>query len=80
MSTPSIFKEAILAWFYQVNLQKSVKIQLFISLRKKGTELKIETEVEYKRDWIEVYDDYLTTTLSRDLPTAMIIECTDARI
>jgi hypothetical protein len=80
VNTPSIFKEARLAWFYQVNLQKSVKIQLFISLRKKGTELKIETEVEYNRDWIEVYDDYLTTTLSRDLPTAMTIECNDARI
>ena len=46
----------------------------------KGTELKIETEVEYNCDWIEVYDDYLTTTLSRDLPTAMTIECNDARI
>lgn len=46
----------------------------------KGTELKIETAVEYNRDWIEVYDDYLTTTLSRDLPTAMTIECNDARI
>ena len=46
----------------------------------KGTDLKIETEVEYNRDWIEVYDDYLTTTLSRDLPTSMIIECNDARV
>ena len=46
----------------------------------KGTELKIETGVEYNRDWIEVYDDYLTTTLSRDLPTAMTIECNNARI
>ena len=46
----------------------------------KGTEVKIETEVEYNRDWIEVYDDYLTTTLSRDLPTSMIIECNDARV
>ena len=46
----------------------------------KGIELKIKTEVEYNRDWIEVYDNYLTTTLSRDLPTAMIIECNDARI
>ena len=46
----------------------------------KGTEQKIETEVEYNRDWIEVYDDYLTTTLSRDLPIAMTIECNDARI
>ena len=46
----------------------------------KGTELKIETEVEHNRDWIEVYDDYLTTALSRDLPTAMTIECNDARI
>ena len=44
----------------------------------KGTELKIETEVQYNRDWIEVYDDYLTTTLSRDLPIAMTIECKDA--
>ena len=46
----------------------------------KGTESKIETEVEHNRDWIEVYDDYLTTALSRDLPTAMTIECNDARI
>ena len=46
----------------------------------KGTEIKIETEVEYNRDWIEVYDDYLTTTLSKDLPTAMIIECNDAKV
>ena len=46
----------------------------------KGTEVKIETEVEYNRDWIEVYDDYLTTTLSRDLPASMIIECNDARV
>ena len=46
----------------------------------KGTELKIETGVEYNRDWIEVYDDYLTTTLSSDLPTAMTIECNDARM
>ena len=46
----------------------------------KGTELKIETEVEHNREWIEVYDDYLTTALSRDLPTAMTIECNDARI
>ena len=40
----------------------------------KGTEVKIETEVEYNRDWIEVYDDYLTTTLSRDLPTSMSLD------
>ena len=46
----------------------------------KGTEVKIETEGEYNRDWIEVYDDYLTTTLSRDLPASMIIECNDARV
>ena len=46
----------------------------------KGTELKIKTEVVYNRDWIEVYDDYLTTTLSRDLPIAMTIECHDARV
>jgi len=46
----------------------------------KGTEVKIETEVEYNRDWIEVYDDYLTTTLSRDLPASMIIECNDAKV
>ncbi|MFI5407042.1 MAG: hypothetical protein ACHQ1D_11090 [Nitrososphaerales archaeon] len=46
----------------------------------KGTELKIETEVEHNRDWIEVNYDYLTTALSRDLPTAMTIECNDARI
>ena len=45
-----------------------------------ATELKIETEVAYNRDWIEVYDDYLTTTLSRDLPIAMTIECHDARV
>jgi hypothetical protein len=46
----------------------------------KGTELKIKSEVVYNRDWIQVYDDYLTNTLSRDLPIAMTIECNDAEI
>jgi hypothetical protein len=46
----------------------------------KGTEIKIKTEVAYDRDWIQVYDDFLTNTLSRDLPIAMAIECNDAEI
>lgn len=46
----------------------------------KGTELKIKTEVAYNLDWIQVYDDCLTNTLSGDLPIAMTIECNDAEI
>lgn len=46
----------------------------------KGTDLKIKTEVAYNLDWIQVYDDYLTNTLARDLPIAMTIECNDAEI
>jgi hypothetical protein len=39
-----------------------------------GNNQKIETKVEYKMDWIQIYDDFLTVTLSRDLPVSMTID------
>lgn len=39
-----------------------------------GNNQKIETKVEYKMDWIQIYDDFLTVTLSRDLPISMTID------
>ena len=41
---------------------------------KKGNKLKLETKVEYNRDWIQIYGDFVTSTLSGDLPIAMTIE------
>jgi hypothetical protein len=46
----------------------------------KGTKLQIKTNVQYNHDWIEICDDYLTTTLTRDLPIAMSIKCNDFKI
>jgi hypothetical protein len=39
-----------------------------------GNHLKIETKVEYNMDWIQIYDDSLTATLSSDLPISMTID------
>jgi hypothetical protein len=41
----------------------------------KGNKLKLETNVEYNGDWIQIYDDFVTSTLSGDLPIAMNIDC-----
>jgi len=44
-----------------------------------GNHSKIETEVQYNMDWIQIYDDSLTATLSIDLPISMTIDCIDSR-
>jgi hypothetical protein len=43
----------------------------------KGNKLKLETKVEYSRDWIQIYDDFATLSLSSDLPIVMTIEYGD---
>ena len=42
-----------------------------------GNHPKIETEVQYNMDWIQIYDDSLIATLSNDLPISMTIDCID---
>jgi hypothetical protein len=39
-----------------------------------GNNQKLETKIEYNNEWIQIYDDNLTITLSSDLPTSMIID------
>lgn len=39
-----------------------------------GNNQKLETKVEYNNDWIQIYDDNLTITLSSDLPISMTID------
>lgn len=39
-----------------------------------GNHPKTETQVEYNMDWIQIYDESLTATLSSDLPISMTID------
>ena len=44
----------------------------------KGNRPKIETQVQYNMDWIQIYDDSLTATLSSELPISMTIDYIDS--
>ena len=57
------------------DFEKICQVALVHIFTEKGNELKIEMEIEYKLDWIEIYDDFLTSTLSGDLPVSLTIEC-----
>jgi hypothetical protein len=43
----------------------------------KGNHPNIETPVQYNMDWIQIYDDSLTATLSSDLPFSITIDYID---
>jgi hypothetical protein len=74
---------------YRINIQAGVTCLVLPSefersghaiinfITENGNQLKIETKVEYNMDWIQIYDDSLTVTLSSDLPISMTIDCID---
>jgi hypothetical protein len=74
---------------YRINIQAGVTCLVLPSefegsshaiinfITESGNQLKIETKVEYNMDWIQIYDDSLTVTLSSDLPISMTIDCID---
>lgn len=73
----SIYKINIQGGSLGIKLPKELCLSEYVTLyfyTKNGKEIKLYCKAEIGYDWIEIYDDFLTTVLFDDLPTSMSIE------